>query len=69
MKNDDVLFYWTIVSINWEPVESTELLKLIINHYITIRGFSFASGFMEKYKKLMKKKSKGLRKKLDSATE
>lgn len=24
LKNEDVLFYWTIISINWDTTESTE---------------------------------------------
>ena len=69
MQNEDVLFYWSITSVNWDTAESNELLKLIVDHWITVRGFSFASGFMENFKKSIKKstqKSKGLRKKLDN---
>ena len=67
LKNDDVLFYWGVTSVNWDAVESTKLLELIVEHWITVRGFSFASSFMEKYKKSTKKttqKSKGIRKTL-----
>ena len=64
-SNDDVLFFWSLVSANWEEGESQALLEQIIDHYITVRGFSFASGWMEKYKQAQKKgtqKSKGIRK-------
>ena len=50
MNNEDVLFYWSVVSVNFDEAESNELLKLIIQHWITVRGFSFVSGYMEKYK-------------------
>ena len=66
-KDDDVQSYWALVSGGWGTSETKELLELIIDHYITIRGFSFASGWMEKYKQATKKstqKSKGLRKQL-----
>ena len=66
LKNEDVLFYWSLVSVDWGE-ESAELLKLIAQQWITIRGFSFVSGFMELYKQNKKKtlqKSKSLRKKL-----
>ena len=66
-ENEDVLFYWAIISVNWDAGEATELLRLITEHYITIRGFSFTSAFMERYKQTKKKttqKSKGLRKTL-----
>ena len=49
LKDDDVLYYWDIMSVNWDAPESNKLLKLISEHWITLRGFSFASSFMEKY--------------------
>lgn len=71
MDNEDVLFYWSLVSVDFDEAESNELLKLIIQHWITVRGFSFVSGFMEKYKQRNKKstqKSKGLRKTLSTTS-
>ena len=68
LEDNDLLFYWSQVSANWDE-EADELLKLIANHWITIRGFSSVSAFMEKYKKANQKsveKSKGLRKSLIS---
>lgn len=70
LKNDDVLFYWNLVSVNWSD-ESDELLKLLSEQWITIRGFSFVSAFIELYKQDKKQtiqKSKGLRKKPVSVT-
>ena len=70
-NNEDVLFYWAILSAGWEIEESDALLKLIIEHYITVRGFSFVSGWLEKYKQANKKsiqKSKGTRKLLLPST-
>ena len=49
-KAEDVLFYWSMVSVNWEEEESTELLQKIIEYWVTVRGFSFAGAFLEKYK-------------------
>lgn len=68
MKELNVLFFWDTISVNWEHSEANELLRLITEHYMTVRGFSFASGFMEVYKITKKKgtqKSKALRKTLD----
>ena len=68
--SDELLFYWSLVSVNWGESESTELLRTIAEHWITVRGFSSASAFIELYKKENKKsvqKSKALRKGL--ATE
>ena len=45
---------------------------MIIEHFMTVEGFSFASGFMELYKQQHKKstqKVKGLRKTLDTSHE
>ena len=39
-----------MVSVNWEEEESTELLQKIIEHWVTVCGFSFAGAFLEKYK-------------------
>ena len=66
IENDiDTSFYWTVVSANWEMEEGKALLQLIINHWITLRGFSLTGAFMEKYKKRNKRplqKLKGFRK-------
>lgn len=64
---DDVLFYWAIVSAGWEIWGSQVLLEQIIEHYVTVRSFSFASSWIEKYKQANKKmiqKSEGVRKQL-----
>ena len=65
--NEDVLFHWETISINWESTEASELLHIMIQQFVTVRGFSFARGFMELYKQSKKKstqKSKALRKTL-----
>ena len=67
LNDEDVLFYWAIVSAGWDIEGSNVLLAEIIEHYVTVRGFSFASGWMEKYKQAHKRsiqKSKGVRKQL-----
>ena len=70
MSNAEVQLYWSTISANWEEEEASgELLKSIVEHWVTIRGFSFTSAFMEKYKLTHMKtlqKSKGLRKTLVS---
>ena len=65
ISDEEVLFYWSMVAVNWDETEANELLKLISQHWITIRGFSYASAFMENYKQLQRKstqKAKGLQK-------
>ena len=56
-------FFWSIVSGEWEEEERT-LFTMIIEMWITIRGFSFAKSFLEMYKQANKtsvQKSKGLK--------
>ena len=68
-ENEDVLFFWSLVSANWSMKEADTLLRMIVEQWITVRGFSFTSAFLEKYKQANKKtvqKSKGLRKNLSS---
>ena len=67
LANEDVAFHWSIVSSDWEEAESQALLELVVNLFVTIRGFSYASAWMEKFKAASAKtlqKSKGLRKSL-----
>ena len=67
--DEDVLFFWSILSAEWEEKEEQALLSMVIELWITIRGFSFARSFLEMYKQANKKsvqKSKGLRKKLSN---
>ena len=71
-KNDYIQFYWALVSMDWEEEESQALLGLVVDKYITTRGFSFTRAYVEKYKALQHKsvqKSKGLRKQLYSSKE
>ena len=66
--DEDVLFFWTILGAAWSKEEEECLLPMIVELWITIRGFSFANSLMELYKQSSKKtvqKSKGLRKKVD----
>ena len=49
MENDDVLFYWSMVSASWDEVASA-LLTLLIAEYVKIRGHSTASAWLEQSK-------------------
>ena len=65
--DEDVLFYWSITSAKWEEKEEQILLRMIIDLWVTVRGFSFAKSMLEMYKQAQKKsvlKSKGVRKQL-----
>lgn len=67
LSNEDVLFFWCLVSIHFSDELSEVVLKYIVQLWITIRGFSFAKSYMEMYKQQAQKnlqRSKALRKKL-----
>ena len=66
---DDVLFYWCMVTVEVDQEEANTLLEIIVNLWITVRGYSFANSWMEMYKQAKKKstqKSKALRRNLFS---
>ena len=73
LKNDDIQFYWSMLSIDIEEEEhNSELLQHIIQLWLTIRGFSISKAWMEDYKCAVKSgtaKSKGLRKNLKKKTK
>jgi len=65
VHDDDVLFHWCMAGFDHDDNETC--LQFIVNIWIIIRGFSFASSMMEIYKQENKKgtgKSKSLRTRL-----
>lgn len=67
IDSEDVQFFWSILSADWEEASASALLQMIVNHWVKIRGFSYASAWVEEYKRTQKKttqKSKGVRKQL-----
>ena len=71
LQNEEVQFHWSILSANWISEEADELLKMIVEHWTTVRGFSFVASFMENFKRENKtttQKSKGTRKTLIGRT-
>lgn len=73
-SDDDVQFYWLIVTADFEiddHVIHEMLLNKIVELFITVRGFSLASGWLEKYKQCTKKptqRTKSLRRELHDGT-
>ena len=67
-EDNDVLFYWSMLAVDIDTEDhATQLLKEIVEFWLTIRGFSIAGQWMEVYKRnkaLTTKKSKSLRKTL-----
>ena len=67
VQHDNIVqFYWSIVNDIQNEEWSEELLNHLITSWLTIRGFSTSSQWMEEYKRLMHagNKKKGLRKEL-----
>ena len=67
MDSDEVLFYWSMISANWDEKVASVLLDILVDSYLNVRGHSTASAWLEMYKKESKKlvqKSKGVRKQL-----
>ena len=68
LDDEDVQFKWTLVSQDLDTYEEgQELLQEVVHLWVTIRGFSIASTWIETYKqatKQTKQKSTGLRKHL-----
>ena len=47
-SSEDVLFFWSMISAGWDEVSATHVLDRVISLWITIRGFSHASIWIEK---------------------
>ena len=66
-KDEDVQFVWCMMCSEWEKQSADILLEMIVNEWTKIRGFSYASAWVEQYKSEQRKtiqKTKGVRKQL-----
>ena len=54
LEDEEVLFAWSIASVELDNTTGNILLKLIVELWLTIRGFSFAGAFIEQYKNTTK---------------
>jgi len=62
IAGDDVQFYWLITTADFEIEEAAvhaALLEEIVRLYVTMRGFSYSSFWVEKYKQSTKKAHSG----------
>ncbi len=69
-SDESVKSHWNVISTEWGTEESKVLFRMIVDLWVTMRGFSYASTWMEHHKIETKKtvqKSKGLRKNLNSS--
>ena len=58
---------WSAISVKLNELDGPSLMRMIIERWVTIRGFSFAGAYIEIYSKKSLQKSKGLRTKLCSS--
>ena len=64
-NNEDVLFHWCMLTAETEESHAETIFNMLVSMWITVRGFTFASAFVEMYKQEKKKglqRSKALRK-------
>ena len=45
-------FYWSILSAEWDESDSQALFELVVNLFLTIRGFSYASTCIRMHKNI-----------------
>ena len=55
VDDPDVQFSWCIMGYDMDEECNTECLEMIVNKWVTIRGFSFAKCMVELYKQESKK--------------
>ena len=70
VTNEDVLFEWCMLTVELDDNVAQKLRDMIVELYVTIRGFSFSNSCMELYKQSKKKaiqKTKGTRSKLENS--
>ena len=58
MKNEDLMFQWTLMTANADESIGMEFLLQISELYLTVCGFAFTSSCLELYKQCSKKNLK-----------
>ena len=65
IEDDDVQFYWLIVTSDFE-IDDDEIHKILLHKiaelYVTVRRFSLASGWLEQYKQQTKTSNQHIKK-------
>ena len=65
LDNEDVLFHWCLLTTDTNDAEAAIVLGMLVKLWITFRGYSFTSAWLELFKQRKKndlEKSKSLRK-------
>ena len=58
-SDEDVLFAWSMVTLDLSKEDSCLLLASVVELWVTIRGFSVASRLLEEYKEALQMTTKG----------
>ena len=64
-ESEEVTHHWSLLADNWEEDDSQLLFEMVVDLFVTMRGFSYASAWIEEYKAATAntlQKSKGIRK-------
>ena len=55
LDDEDILFYWSVLTASWDDEVAITIFHMILDMWITIRGFSTASAWVEQFKTSNKK--------------
>ena len=55
LQDENVQFHWCMLTTDIEEDKAKVLLTMIVDLFVTVRGFSFTKSFMEMYKQATKK--------------
>ena len=64
LRSNDVQFAWSLIGADYGDDICSDVLQRIVNMYVAIRRFAFASSCLELYKQANKKKKRALRSEL-----
>ena len=55
-QSEDVLFHWSLIAATWDDEVAAKLMTMIVELWVTVRGFSLASAWIEQYKGAIRKR-------------
>ena len=61
------MFHWSLIAATWDDEVAAKLMTMIVELWVTVKGFSLASAWIERYKGATKKtlqKAKPLQKQI-----
>ncbi len=52
MADEDIIFYWSMLSVDLDEDECKEILKDVVTLWLNIRGFSVTGSWVEQHKRI-----------------